>query len=100
MSTLIWPNSTFVKGAIALAIGAMFVSLQSNAQNAIDRTSLSRAAELVEAHLVRAQRQEDLALRQRMFIEGYVAELSLPLEKEMHHTAKRLKDIDAGSWAV
>jgi hypothetical protein len=94
MNSLIWPKFTLFRGAIALAIGAVLVPLQSNAQNASDRTTLSRAV------LARAQRQEDLALRQRMFIEGYIAELSLPLDKEMHHAAKRLRDIDAGSWAI
>jgi hypothetical protein len=100
MNSLIWPKFTLFRGAIALAIGAVLVPLQSNAQNASDRTTLSRAAELVDDHLARAQRQEDLALRQRMSIEGYIAELSLPLDKEMHHAAKRLRDIDAGSWAI
>lgn len=75
---------------------ALGTSSDGDAQSNGSRTSLRRATELVDAYIARAGQERDPDLRQRMLIEGYTALLSLPIERDLRDTAKRLREISDG----
>ncbi|WP_422034821.1 hypothetical protein [Reyranella sp.] len=61
------------------------------AQSPTGRTTLSRAIELIDAHLEKAQRGTDADLKRRMQIEAYVALLSLPSTHRQYEAADWLR---------
>ncbi len=64
------------------------------AQSPTGRTTLSRAIELIDAHLEKAQRETDANLKRRMQIEAYVALLSLPSTHRQYEAADKLREMD------
>ena len=68
-----------------------FAAPVGHAQSPTGRTTLSRAIELIDAHLEKAQRETDADLKRRMQIEAYVALLSLPSTHRQYEAADRLR---------
>ena len=78
--------------AAALAVHC-FASL-GQAQSPVDRTTLARAIELIDAQLDKAQRETNAELKLRLQIEAYLALLSLPSTHRPYEAADRLRAID------
>jgi len=93
MAPWIWTRWVIVVAALAVALG---MSSDGDAQSNGSRTTLRRATELVDSYIARAGREKDPDLRQRMLIEGYTALLSLPIERDLRDTARRLRGISDG----
>ena len=93
MGPWIWARWGIVVAALAMALG---MSSDGDAQSNGSRTTLQRATELVDTYIARAGREKDPDMRQRMLIEGYTALLSLPIERDLRDTAKRLLEISDG----
>ena len=93
MAPWIWARWAIVVAALAVALG---MSSDGDAQSNGSRTTLQRATELVDSYIARAGRENDPDLRRRMLIEGYTALLSLPIERDLRDTAKRLREISDG----
>ena len=85
--------------AAALAMHCISVPSVGHAQApaapaTLERTTLGRAIELVDAHLAKAQREANADLKRRLQIEGYLALLSLPSTQRQYEAADRLRTID------
>lgn len=93
MGPWIWARWAIVVAALAVALG---MSSDGDAQSNGSRTTLQRATELVDSYIARAGREKDPDLRRQMLIEGYTALLSLPIERDLRDTAKRLRKISDG----
>jgi hypothetical protein len=100
MQTSTWRKFNRIGALLALALAMLCLTQRGKAQTTNDQTPPWRAAELVEAYLGKASQVNDLALRQTMFIEGYAAELVLPVDKDSRTTAGNLEDIDRGLRAI
>lgn len=84
----------WIKSALAAALGVHCFASLGQAQSPVDRTTLARATELVEAHLDKAQREKNVDLKRRMQVEAYLALLSLPSIHRPYEAADRLRAID------
>jgi hypothetical protein len=84
----------WIKSALAAALGVHCFASFGQAQSTIDRTTLARAVELVEAHLDKAQAETSVDLKRRMQVEAYLALLSLPSPRRPDEAADRLRRID------
>ncbi len=84
----------WIKSALAVAVGVHCFASLGQAQSPVDRTTLTRAIELVDAHLDKAQRETNADLKRRMQIEAYLALLSLPSTHRPYEAADRLRVID------
>lgn len=79
---------------MAAALGLHCFASLGQAQSIVDRTTLARAVELVEAHLDKAQAEKNADLKRRMQVEAYLALLSLPSASRPYEAADRLRVID------
>lgn len=79
---------------MAAALGVHCFASFGQAQSIVDRTTLARAVELVEAHLDKAQAEKNSDLKRRMQVEAYLALLSLPSTHRRYEAADRLRRID------
>lgn len=84
----------WIKSALAAALGVHCFASLGQAQSPVDRTTLARATELVEAHLDKAQREKNVDLKRRMQVEAYLALLFLPSTHRPYEAADRLRAID------
>ena len=84
----------WIKSALAAALGVHCFASAGLAQSPADRTTPSRAIELVDAHLDKAQRETNADLKRRLQVEGYLALLSLPSTHRQYEAADRLRAID------
>jgi hypothetical protein len=84
----------WIKSALAAALGVHCFASLGQAQSPVDRTTLARAIELVDAHLDKAQGEASPDLKRRMQVEAYLALLSLPSSHRPHEAADRLRVID------
>jgi len=76
-----------------MTLSLVFAAPVAHAQSSTGRTTLSRAIELIDAQLERAQRETDADLKRRLQIEAYVALLSLPSTHRQYEAADRLRVI-------
>lgn len=84
----------WIKSALAAALGVHCFASLGQAQSPVDRTTLARAIELVDAHLDKAQGEASPDLKRRMQVEAYLALLSLPSSHRPYEAADRLRAID------
>lgn len=74
-----------------MTLSLFFAAPVAHAQSSTGRTTLSRAIELIDAQLERAQRETDADLKRRLQIEAYVALLSLPSTHRQYEAADWLR---------
>lgn len=81
----------WIKSALTMTLALFFAAPVGHAQSPTGRTTLSRAIELIDAHLEKAQRETDADLKRRMQIEAYVALLSLASTHRQYEAADWLR---------